>query len=285
MKRFFKKLGSVLMCLLPFLITLGLQLILTFPVLIYYLIGKYSISQETLDLFDIINNITQLATDSDFVVILTLTWAVSSTVLFFIWYQKVRNKKEHSSFQKLFSPLSLIGLLLMVVGMQILINFVYSGVELFHPEWFTTYKKLMDQTNFSTIGAALMTIYAIFGAPIHEELVFRGVTLHYAKKAMPFWLANLLQALLFGVMHLNIIQGTYAFVAGLLLGYVYQHTKSLRVSIIFHMLFNLMGSLPIFNSLGKTLPPYVFLSFIGCLITVMGITLFHSKKISPRTES
>ena len=278
MKRFFKKLGSILLCLLPFIITLGLQIILTFPVLIYYLIGKVSLSKEQVDIFDILQNIAQLVTDSDFVVILTLAWAISSTILFFIWYQKIRNRKLHRPVRQLFSPLSFLGLLLMVVGMQLFINFAYSGIELIHPEWFTTYEKLMDQTNFSTIGAALMTIYAIFGAPIHEELVFRGVTMHYAKKAMPFGLANVLQALLFGVMHFNIIQGTYAFLAGLVLGYIYQHTKSLRVSILFHMLFNLMGSVPIFNSLGKELPPYVFLSLIGCFITVMGIILFHSKK-------
>jgi hypothetical protein len=37
---------------------------------------------------------------------------------------------------------------------------------------------------------------------------------------MPFWVANILQAVLFGIYHMNPLQGIYAFFIGLFLGYV-----------------------------------------------------------------
>ena len=167
----------------------------------------------------------------------------------------------------------------MAFGMQILISFAYSGLEIVRPEWFKFYNEIMDMGNYGKIGTIIMMFYAIIGAPIHEELIFRGVTLHYAKKAMPFFLANFLQALLFGVMHMNLVQGSYAFFAGLLLGFVYYKTNSLRVCILFHLFFNLLGSFSIFNELGNNLVQYIFIAALGALVTVAGATLFSSKQI------
>lgn len=279
MKKFFKKLGSILFCLLPFLITLGLQLILSIPVLIYYSIAKYNVSHSYNDIFEFLGELVNIATDSTFAIVLTVVWVTSSTILFFYWYQKIRNRKLHRPWKQLFSPLSFVGLILMALGMQILINFAYSGLELVKPQWFEFYNQLMDMSHYTTLGGIIMVVYAVFGAPLHEELVFRGVTLHYAQKAMPFFLANIFQALLFGIMHMNLIQGTYAFIAGLMLGYIYHKTNSLRVSILFHFFFNLMGVLPIFTIVGKNMALYIFITLIGVLITFAGFTLFNSKHI------
>lgn len=279
MKKFFKKLGSILFCLLPFLITLGLQVILSIPVLIYYSVAKYNLSSNYTNIFDFLRDLMNIIQDPLFAIILTVIWVLASSILFFYWYQKIRDRKIHRSWRQLFSPLSFVGLVLMAVGMQLLINFAYSGLELIKPEWFEVYNQLMNMTNYGTIGGIIMIVYAVVGAPIHEELVFRGVTLHYAQKAMPFFIANILQALLFGIMHMNLIQGTYAFVAGLVLGYIYHKTKSLRASILFHFFFNLIGSFPLFSAIEKNLPLYIFVALIGMLITFAGFVLFNSKKI------
>ena len=60
----------------------------------------------------------------------------------------------------------------------------------------------------------MLAVYTIILAPVGEELVFRGLTYRFARKALPFWGANILQAALFGVMHLNLFQGLYAFFLG-----------------------------------------------------------------------
>ena len=256
-------------------------MVLSIPVLIYYSIVKYNLSHSYNSIFDFLKELVNIATDPTFAIVLTIAWVTASTIVFFIWYQKIRDRKIHRPWNQLFSPLSFVGLMLMAVGLQLLINFAYSGLELIKPDWFKFYNQLMDMSHYTTIGGIIMIIYAVFGAPLHEELVFRGVTLHYAKKAMPFFVANILQALLFGVMHMNLIQGTYAFIAGLVLGYVYHKTKSLRVSILFHFFFNLMGVLPLFNAIEKNITLYIFIALIGILITFAGFTLFNSKQIEP----
>ena len=49
-----------------------------------------------------------------------------------------------------------------------------------------------------------------------------------------FWVANVVQALLFGLMHGNIVQGLYTFAAGLVLGLLYWRLGDLKFPILLH---------------------------------------------------
>ena len=66
-------------------------------------------------------------------------------------------------------------------------------------------------------------VHAIFVAPLIEELVFRLIFLRAGKMIMPFWAANLVQAVLFGIYHSVTIQKLYGFVMGLLIGCVFYY--------------------------------------------------------------
>lgn len=88
----------------------------------------------------------------------------------------------------------------------------------------------------------ILVLYSVLIGPVCEELIFRGLTLKYAKRAMPFWVANFLQALLFGVFHMNMIQGVYAFVVGIVLGFICEKSRSIYPSMLFHILFNIWGT-------------------------------------------
>ena len=52
-----------------------------------------------------------------------------------------------------------------------------------------------------------------------------------------------MQAALFGLFHLNWIQGIYAFALGIVLGYVCERGGSIYYSMGLHLLFNLWGTL------------------------------------------
>ena len=113
-------------------------------------------------------------------------------------------------------------------------------------------------------------------APIGEELLFRGVTMHQAKRVFPFWAANIMQALLFGLFHMNMIQGIYAFFLGMVLGYICEKGCSIYQSILFHMMFNFWGTiisgiLPTGNS---TLF-FVLYFATGVICTFSGLILFR----------
>lgn len=86
-------------------------------------------------------------------------------------------------------------------------------------------------------------LYASFGAPIAEELLCRGLALRplvdYGKR-----FAILMSAFFFGLMHCNIVQTPFAFVVGLVMGYVAVEYNILWAMVL-HMINNLViGYLP-----------------------------------------
>ena len=93
---------------------------------------------------------------------------------------------------------------------------------------------------------------------------------------MPFWVANLLQALLFGVFHMNMIQGVYAFVVGIVLGFICEKSHSIYPSMLFHILFNIWGTFSPdwFMYKADTVPFFFLWFFVGAGLLVAGLLLF-----------
>ena len=83
-----------------------------------------------------------------------------------------------------------------------------------------------------------MFLYASIGAPIAEELIFRGFIqrslMPYGKKFAVF-----AAALLFGMFHGNLVQTPYAFLVGLVLGYAAAE-YSILWAIALHMINNMV---------------------------------------------
>ncbi len=97
---------------------------------------------------------------------------------------------------------------------------------------------LMDEIN------ALTILQTVLVAPFIEELIFRGLVYSQMKKAMPQFLAIILQALLFGLVHSQLLWVLYAFTLGLILGFVADRFGSILPSILLHICFNASNYLP-----------------------------------------
>lgn len=89
-----------------------------------------------------------------------------------------------------------------------------------------------DSTSFS------MFLYAGFGAPIAEEIFCRGMVLRPLEKYGKRF-AILVSAFFFGLLHGNIVQTPFAFVVGLVLGYVTVEYNILWAMVL-HMINNLV---------------------------------------------
>ena len=88
-------------------------------------------------------------------------------------------------------------------------------------------------------GIALAVIYTVILAPICEELVFRGLIISSLEGTTKKWLAVVISAILFSVVHLpSLIALGYTFLLAMVLGFVYIKTKSLIPCILMHMAFN-----------------------------------------------
>jgi len=80
--------------------------------------------------------------------------------------------------------------------------------------------------------------------PIVEEVIFRGTILRrFLENSMNITLAVCLQALMFAIIHLNVLQGIYTFLIGLVFGLVYVWFKSIWLPVIMHITYNLFSVL------------------------------------------
>lgn len=117
-------------------------------------------------------------------------------------------------------------LVLAVAVVLSLLNFLHL------PNWADSiFQKMMKNP-----VSALVTVAV--AAPVLEEALFRGVILQGLLRTRRPWVAIGQSALLFGLVHFNPAQTVFAFLIGILLGWLYYRTQSLSVCIAVHALNN-----------------------------------------------
>lgn len=230
--------------------------------------------------------------DQNFNICLMILYTIISIVLMGLFYYSRCGGNFLVKPSRTFHVLELAGIVVLVPGMQFLANYLAGIAGALVPAWLETYNKLMENAGITDVGP-LMFLYAVLLGPVCEELIFRGVTMRLFRQALPFWLANIFQALLFGIFHLNWIQGIYAFALGLVLGYICERGGSIYHSILFHILFNFYGT-TISKLFGDTDNPVLLaiVMFVGMLVSLTaGFMLFASglkkkeKKLGAATVS
>lgn len=132
---------------------------------------------------------------------------------------------------------------LMGYGMQIVTTLIMVLVNVLLPSVMEEYNTLVDGSGITTYGL-MWVISTLVLPPLVEEAGFRGLGLTYLERAgAPFAVANIVQALAFGIFHMNLTQGIYTFVLGLALGYVTHRSGSIAPAMLMHLVYNLMGTL------------------------------------------
>lgn len=198
----------------------------------------------------------------------SVVYALLGLLGFGLWYYFGCKRKRLAPPQGVVSLKNLLGLLALAVGANFLISYLLELLALLLPDVIQRYTELMEMAGIGEMSV-MMILYVVILGPILEELIYRGITLYYCKRfTARFWLANVVQALAFGIMHGNLVQGVYAFLLGLLLGWVYEKYQSLYATIWMHITFNLMGS-GLLEAVSQSLP---FALMIVCY--VVGTALF-----------
>lgn len=103
--------------------------------------------------------------------------------------------------------------------------------------------------------------------PVAEEILFRGMVFNVMKRTMKLKLAVLASAMLFAVYHMNMVQGVYAFLMGLLMAYAYEYFGTFAMPVLIHALSNTLSYTLTYTSLSTTgfvsWPVCVFFLTIG----------------------
>ncbi|MCI8494482.1 MAG: CPBP family intramembrane metalloprotease [Lachnospiraceae bacterium] len=285
-----KKLGRILFCLLPVLLAFVIQVIVSFGGVFLKFILELISNHDSLNQMTDADYIMDFVMDSQFLAGLSAIYAIIAALILGFWYWKrfVPKKQPRREINSLINFPVLVGLILLMLGMQYISNYVVLFLASIKPSWYQTYEDLMKSIGFGNV-TLILALYSIVIAPISEELVFRGVTLKYATKALPFFAANILQAFLFGAFHGNVVQGVYAFVVGLFCGYVCYHGGSIYLSILFHMLFNLWGTFApeALSYEGSSVIIHLTIFAFAVCAAIVGVILYQRgiKKRSPMPEA
>lgn len=127
-------------------------------------------------------------------------------------------------------------------ALQMPVSFILSLIENANvaPDLFEQYSNHIEQL-MNNQNIIIQIIAVGIMAPFLEEIIFRGLIFNQLKKDIPIRAALVIQALLFGIVHLNVIQGVYAFTIGIILGLFIIWYDSLLLPVAVHMGMNLSG--------------------------------------------
>ena len=153
------------------------------------------------------------------------------------------------------------------LSMQVVISYLCDSVLSLLPEVAADYSELVEETGMGDTSL-LAVLTTVLGAPFCEELLVRGIIFEFSLRAFnpqcrSLWkrrrranaqdgaivpwaapstwgvaAAIVLQAAIFGFMHMNWVQGCYAGAAGLIFGWVLVTTGKLCYTILLHFAFN-----------------------------------------------
>lgn len=98
-------------------------------------------------------------------------------------------------------------------------------------------RALTDRAD-SSFGVVLLVLIVVIGAPIVEELFFRGLLLRSLENRWGSLWALVISSVIFGAVHLQPLQFPALVVVGLILGYMTQRTDRLGPAIFAHIAFN-----------------------------------------------
>ena len=168
---------------------------------------------------------------------------VLAALLFGMWYYLLCGKKaKKESVTAFWTGRNVAGIFCIAAGFYFLVMLYMAALSWLWPDALEAYNRMMEQNGLADL-TVLSTLVTIVLAPIGEEAAFRGLTGYFLKKAgVLFWIANFIQALLFGMAHMNFVQGSYVFLLALVLGWVYRRFGTIAAPVLLHVIFNFFGT-------------------------------------------
>ena len=168
--------------------------------------------------------------------IATLLWDVGFVVVAFSLVRGVGGTWQGLGFRNLkFRPLMIIAAYLVAAAAVQLyaLSVTSAGLEFLEPD-----AQIPEGLFESSIAVAATGIAVVAGAPIAEEVLFRGFLFGGLRSKLPFWPAALLSGFIFSLAHADpgfILPFT---AIGAILAYTYERSRTLVTPIGVHLLFN-----------------------------------------------
>lgn len=240
-------------------------------------------------IFLLFNKITRLVLEKNFQFVLEryywnfylLSSLLSLFILLKIINKSNKNDKDFVFNEKINYPKVIYGLKNLLIFIIITTLYIYivekiSKTNDFLSDALKNYGQIENLIGKKFNIFTLMSV-ALVG-PIFEEILFRAFMIGKLKRDFSINTAIIIQAIFFGLVHGNLIQGIYAFIAAIIFAKVYIKTRSIKIAIFMHIINNFVSSLSLIE---KFLP---YISFFLIFIIILVLLDVFSKKKSENQE-
>ena len=170
------------------------------------------------------------------------------------------------------------------LGLSCMLSFVMALVTQLFPKIMEEYNQAME-ASYNMGQVVLYILAGVIGAPLVEELIFRQFMAGNLSQGVPRWLAILLTSIVFGAVHLQIVQVIYAAVLGVVMACLYFAYDSILPTIALHAGFNAVSLLTLIDTtkwseatqqkfdMGMTIAMFAFV-----LIAMVGLVCLYLRK-------
>lgn len=226
--------------------------------------------------FDVNEYIQRLYSSPEMMNALMVLTALSGILMtvYMVFYYRKKKKITYPSLgiTDLKPKSAIIGALLGIGSMStvvMVLNIIYQIFDIGITD------ETMELVSMASPLWAMLATVAV--APIVEEFIFRGFMFERLSRVFSPRMTIFLTALVFGLIHMNLIQSSYAFVIGLVFGYFRAKYEDLWGCILFHIFANFFGSFD-FSYFGVLVPFAVYMSGIVIFIGTMIFMLVDKEK-------
>jgi hypothetical protein len=209
--------------------------------------------------------------------------SLAAIILIFTWFgiiytSKSGEKKEPIGMAALFSTklkdYVFIGWLGISLGICLSVAVSIFGISE-QDEAFKQVNELIESQPFWLKIASVGIII-----PIQEELMYRGLIYKNIEQRYDHIKAAVISSTVFAVMHMNLSQGSYAFLMGFVLAFIYQKTKNIYACITFHCSANMFAVFVSTNTVNEFLMENVLLipAVLLCMIVSAYVIILYLHK-------
>ncbi|PKK98474.1 MAG: hypothetical protein CVV57_07125 [Tenericutes bacterium HGW-Tenericutes-2] len=163
------------------------------------------------------------------------------------------------------------------------VSFVFLSLLIVHvmsimfPTQYANYLEMMNVLVDAPFIVIILAVVIV--APLFEEIMFRGIVFDSLSKRMNVYISIIIAGLFFGIYHMNIFQGTYATLIGIVMGFSLVWTKSIWAPMIIHFVNNLVSVLLSYSAIGAWLDTEGALPIILSILIAITILPFSIYKL------
>lgn len=194
-----------------------------------------------------------------------------------IYYRKIVYRKDRSVNSNKNTWFNLIWITMIIwIITQVTVTWYYN----------TFGDNLLDNYNATMIGNRELYIFlTLLFAPVLEEILMRGVVYSTLKNICKPWIAALISAFIFAIMHGTMVHLVIGIVCGIYFLLSYEYTGKLRYAILSHMVYNFLsiGFSTISIPEWFFTPWFVIVSNIVLIVVFIKVAL-HFKKTKVKND-